>query len=105
MPTPSNSTAWCLFCLAQDQALQDRLRTELRELDTDSPSMDVLMAAPLLDKVVRETLRLHSVVAATPREAACDDVVPLKTPIRARDGTMLSEIRQVHPALTACAYG
>lgn len=91
--TTSNSTAWCLYALAQHPAVQSALRDELLSVPTDSPSMDDLNALPYLDAVVRETMRLHAPVSSTMRYAAKDDVIPLAAPYTDRNGEVCDGIR------------
>ncbi|PCH43005.1 cytochrome P450 [Wolfiporia cocos MD-104 SS10] len=78
--TTSNATAWCLYSLAVYPSIQHKLREELLSVATDDPSMDELNALPYLDAVIRETMRVHSPVAAAVRIASKDDVIPLNTP-------------------------
>ncbi|KAH9917917.1 cytochrome P450 [Epithele typhae] len=90
--TTNTSTSWCLSSLSTHPEIQSRLREELFSLDTESPTMEDLNALPLLDRVVRETLRLHAVVTFSSRIAVHDDVLPLSTPIVDADGKTLQEI-------------
>lgn len=64
------SLSWCLWLLAKDQKIQDELRAEVRTLfkeDDETPSYDDINALPLLNNVVRETLRLIPAVPTTSR--------------------------------------
>ncbi|KAJ4473128.1 cytochrome P450 [Lentinula aciculospora] len=79
--TTSTATTWALFALVQNLNVQRILREELYTLSTENPSMDELNSLPYLDKVVRETLRVHSPVPGTMRVAVQDDVIPLGKPI------------------------
>ena len=63
-----------------------KLRDELLQVSSDSPSMDELNALPYLDAVVRETLRLYAPLPFTFRVAVRDDVLPLSTPVRDKLG-------------------
>ncbi|KAI8991429.1 cytochrome P450 [Mycotypha africana] len=75
--TTSVSLSWCLWLLAQYQQIQDNLRAEVRTLfkehdnnDGDInnvPTYDEINALPLLNNVVRETLRLIPPVPYTSR--------------------------------------
>ncbi|CCM05373.1 uncharacterized protein FIBRA_07589 [Fibroporia radiculosa] len=78
--TTSNSTAWAMFALSQAPEVQHRLREELRNVPTETPTMDELSALPYLDAVVREVLRLYAPVPIALRTAVRDDVLPLQTP-------------------------
>lgn len=89
--TAAVALAAVLWRLAEDQRVQDKLRAELAEL-ADAPDMAVLDAAPYLDCVVRESLRLDSPVTCTVREAGRDTVLPLDVPVKGRDGRVMSEV-------------
>lgn len=68
--TTSVSLSWCLWLLAQNQQIQDDLRAEVRTLfheDDETPSYEDINALPLLNNVVRETLRLIPPVPTTSR--------------------------------------
>lgn len=91
--TTSNSTTWAMFALATFPDMQIKLREELLQVGTDRPTLEMLNALPYLDKIVRETLRLHMVVAFQPREAFQDDIIPLSKPITDVDGNVLTQLR------------
>jgi cytochrome P450 len=91
--TVSSALTWCLYALARDQAVQDRLRAALRALPPPPPSsggcphelMDEIERCVYLDWVVRETLRVHSPVTATMREVGrAVDEIPLGRGVRER---------------------
>ncbi|BEI80067.1 hypothetical protein CcaverHIS002_0105960 [Cutaneotrichosporon cavernicola] len=52
---------------------------------------ETLNALPLLDAVVRETLRLEPPASCTVRTNVQDTVIPLSVPVRGRDGTMIEK--------------
>ncbi|KAJ2927120.1 hypothetical protein H1R20_g10018, partial [Candolleomyces eurysporus] len=91
--TSSTATAWTLLSLAQNQHVQEKLREELFSLDTDNPTMDELNSLPYLESVVRESLRIHSPIATVMRQAASDDILPLGTPFKGRDGKLHHTLR------------
>ncbi|KAF9235971.1 cytochrome P450 [Melanogaster broomeanus] len=57
--TTSTATAWALHEMALAPEIQIKLREELMSVDTETLSMDDLMALPYLDAVVKETLRVN----------------------------------------------
>ena len=60
---------------------------------TDTPSADDLFELPLLDAVVRETMRVQCAVPMTSRVAMHDDVIPVSEPFTDKYGRVHSEIR------------
>ncbi|KAG2213932.1 hypothetical protein INT47_001201 [Mucor saturninus] len=69
--TTSVSLSWALWLLAKDQTIQDELRSEVLALfkGDDVPSYDAINALPLLNNVIRETLRLIPSVPMVSRVA------------------------------------
>ncbi|CAG8513752.1 12915_t:CDS:2 [Acaulospora colombiana] len=94
--TTSTSTAWTLFSLACNHAIQDKLRAELLEVSTDHPTMEQLNSLSYLDMVVRESLRYHSVVTDTVRVVTEEDVIPFEKPFEDKNGNLRSELRCVN---------
>ncbi|PCH37082.1 cytochrome P450 [Wolfiporia cocos MD-104 SS10] len=90
--TTSNATTWCMYALSQARDIQEKLRTELLAVPTDTPTMDELQALPYLDAVVRETMRVYAPVPATVRVAMKDDVIPLNTAYTDINGNEHDEI-------------
>lgn len=82
--------SWITYRLSFNPDIQSRLREECREnpLPTGirgngpltSEELALFDKLPLLDAVVRETLRLHAPIAETAREATQDDVIPVSRP-------------------------
>lgn len=64
-------------------------------METDTPSMDELVALPYLDAVVRETLRVHAPVPSTVRIAMKDDILPVDTPFTDKYGVLHDGIKYV----------
>jgi len=91
--TTSTATTWALYALTKAPEIQTKLREELLSVDTDTPSMDELMALPYLDAVVRETLRVHSPVPNSMRVATKDDIVPVEKPYTDRNGVVHTSIK------------
>nr|A0A2R4SBW0.1 RecName: Full=Ganoderic acid synthetase CYP5150L8; AltName: Full=Cytochrome P450 monooxygenase CYP5150L8 [Ganoderma lucidum]AVZ44872.1 ganoderic acid Z synthetase CYP5150L8 [Ganoderma lucidum] len=97
MDTTSNALSRILHLLAEHPDVQEKLRHELSEAreivgnGKDVP-YDDLVKLPYLDAVCRETLRLHPPLNLIGRRAAKDMVVPLSSPVRGRDGTLVNEV-------------
>ncbi|KAF9236876.1 cytochrome P450 [Melanogaster broomeanus] len=89
----SSATTWALYAMTLAPKIQTKLREELFTVDTETPSMDDLMALPYLDAVVRETLRVHAPVPSTVRVAMKDDVLPLEKPFTDKNGVVHDGIR------------
>ncbi|KAH0833995.1 cytochrome P450 [Lanmaoa asiatica] len=84
----TTATTWALYQLTNAPGIQTKLREELLSVDTETPSMEELVALPYLDGFVRETLRLHSPVPSTLRIATKDDVLPLEKPFTDINGVV-----------------
>ncbi|KAH9929191.1 cytochrome P450 [Fomitopsis serialis] len=95
MDTTSNALARTLDLLSKHPDVQNKLREEIleavREHGPEIP-YDVLVELPYLDAVCRETLRLYAPVPHLIRKTRQDIVMPLSTPIRGVDGTLINEI-------------
>jgi cytochrome P450 len=91
-----------MFALCQRPDIQGRLREELRSLPLSAMTkynvaltqdeLTALDKLPLLDAVVRESLRLHAPVPGTPRVAMHDDEIPLSQPYTDRNGVLRNTI-------------
>ncbi|GJE92602.1 cytochrome P450 [Phanerochaete sordida] len=102
--TTSLALTWTLYVLALYPSIQDRLRAELLSV---APAADLhtltndevqrlyaaLAELPLLENVLRETLRLIPPVHSSIREATRDDVVPVSGPLKRtlKDGRVVEE--------------
>ncbi|KAN0097939.1 Cytochrome P450 [Tylopilus felleus] len=91
--TTSTASTWALYAMTKAPEVQIKLREELVSVDTETPSMDQLMALPYLDAFVRETLRVHSPVVNTLRIAMKDDVIPVEKPYTDKYGVIHNSIR------------
>lgn len=93
--TTATSLTWLLYDLSlpQYQHVQTKLRDELLTLTSECPTTEELNSLPYLDAVVRENLRYRSVVDTTMRCAGKDDVIPVSTPYKDRNGIERTEIR------------
>ncbi|GAB1521274.1 hypothetical protein RhiTH_004366 [Rhizoctonia solani] len=81
-----------LQLLAMNPAIQDRLRDELLEAPAQL-TYDDLHSLPYMDALCRETLRLYPPAAMIEREAMVDCTVPLRYPIKGKNGEEIREIR------------
>ncbi|EJD55249.1 cytochrome P450 [Auricularia subglabra TFB-10046 SS5] len=86
-----SSIAWALHYLSNDKDVQDALREELRGVPTNAERVSALDRLPLLDRVVRETLRLMPPLHSTIRMATRDEVLHASEDITLRDGTVTRE--------------
>ncbi|EJD37313.1 cytochrome P450 [Auricularia subglabra TFB-10046 SS5] len=91
--TTANSTTWALYSMSLSPDVQEKLRQEILQVGTETPSLDTLNSLPYLDNVVRETLRLHSVATFVGREAVQDDIVPFGRPVLDRDGNEHTQLK------------
>ncbi|CAE6535269.1 unnamed protein product [Rhizoctonia solani] len=94
--TTSAALARTIHLLAQYPIVQDRLRAEIREaqgLYGKELDYDQLNSLKYLDAVCRESLRLWSPAQLTERVAAKDWNLPLRYPVKSKDGrTMVSSL-------------
>jgi cytochrome P450 len=60
--------------------IQDKLRTEISEIPTNTPSHEEFTTLPYLDAIARETLRAYPPIPAIARVAGEDCVVHLSEP-------------------------
>ncbi|KAJ7360691.1 cytochrome P450, partial [Mycena albidolilacea] len=102
----SSGMAWTLHQLSLNPDVQRKLREELLAVETDTPSYEQLNALPYLEKVIRETMRLHAPVDFTGRMAIADDVIPLQTPYVDKKGKVHDSIpvrkgQKIHVPITA----
>ncbi|KAL0570239.1 hypothetical protein V5O48_011724 [Marasmius crinis-equi] len=96
MDTTSNALARTLQLLSENPEAQVKLREELRAAREAQGGKDVpydeLVSLPYLDAICRETLRLYAPVARVMRKTTNDTVLPLSTPVKCEDDSVLSEI-------------
>jgi cytochrome P450 len=98
--------SWIFFRLALHPEVATALREECRSnpLPKDahgnapltSDELNAMDRLPILDAVIRETLRLHSPVAQTVRCAVKDDILPLSKPFVDRQGEVQDHIRSAY---------
>ncbi|RXW23124.1 hypothetical protein EST38_g2751 [Candolleomyces aberdarensis] len=96
MDTTSSALCRIFWLLSTHQDVQDKLRSEIREVkqgcSSEEPDYDKLSSMPYLDAVCRETLRLYAPISLLAREARQDAVLPLSRPIETIDGRKIQEI-------------
>ncbi|CAE6456595.1 unnamed protein product, partial [Rhizoctonia solani] len=90
--TTSGALARILQLLAMNLEMQDRLRTELLEAPAQL-TYDDLHNLPYLDAICRETLRLYPPAPLLEREALADCTIPLRYPIKGKNGEEIREIQ------------
>ncbi|KAJ2930402.1 hypothetical protein H1R20_g6713, partial [Candolleomyces eurysporus] len=90
----SGALSRIFWLLATYQDVQEKLRSEIREMrkECEEPDYDRLSAMPYLEAVVRETLRLYPPIIFMGREARQDAILPLSKPIETVDGRKIQEI-------------
>jgi cytochrome P450 len=94
--TTATLLTWTLFQLSLHPEIQAELRAECRARPLPSTAaqgndpLDVaeLERAPLLDAVLRETLRANAPVSESGRVAVRDDMLPLSSPITDKSGAV-----------------
>ncbi|XP_039490798.1 cytochrome P450 6a2-like [Drosophila santomea] len=97
--TSSATMSYCLYELAQNQGIQDRLRNEIQtvlEEHEGQLTYDAVKAMTYLNQVISETLRLYTFVPHLERQALNDYVVPGHEKLLIEKGTQI--------IIPACAY-
>ncbi|THH32685.1 hypothetical protein EUX98_g1502 [Antrodiella citrinella] len=94
METTSGALAHTLQVLSEHPDAQEKLRQEIITARGDQEQIDYdeLMNLPYLEAVCRETLRMYSPATQMTRVTTKDVIMPLSTPLRGKDGTMMSEL-------------
>lgn len=97
--TTTNALSWCIQILTRDDdglSLQRRLRQELSDHDADGwqTNWSKLDSLPLLDAVMRETLRMRAPVHILSREVVKKDgiTIPLSKPVKGADGQWIDRL-------------
>nr|GAT51884.1 cytochrome P450 [Mycena chlorophos] len=86
--TVAVALGWLFMALAKDQDIQDQLRNEIATIGTE----DMYDKYPLLNAVIKETLRLWPALPLLFRLAAKDTTIPLSQPITTTDGHKIDHI-------------
>ncbi|KIJ43512.1 hypothetical protein M422DRAFT_169697, partial [Sphaerobolus stellatus SS14] len=94
--TTASTMAWLLYELSCNQDLQEKLREEItesrRRQGSEELTSQALESMPLLQAILKETLRYHPILPRTARTVAQNDVIPLSVPHRTTDGKFLNEV-------------
>nr|XP_016997387.2 cytochrome P450 6a2-like [Drosophila takahashii] len=97
--TSSSTMSYCLYELAQNQDIQDRLRNEIKtvlEEHEGQLTYESINAMRYLNQVISETLRLYTLVPFLERRALNDYVVPGNPRFVIEKGTQV--------LIPSCAY-
>ncbi|KAJ7926353.1 cytochrome P450 [Mycena leptocephala] len=86
--TAMNAVSFALLELARSRAIQERLRAEITET-LGAVAYDNM---PLLNAVIKETLRLYPGVPMSERIAVSDALIPLKGPVISSEGEQITAI-------------
>lgn len=87
----SSNVAYTMRYLALFPEIQQELRNECLAFSENTP-FDQLDTLPMLNAVIRETIRVAPPGPVTAREAMKDDVIRLSRPIADTDGNMMDEV-------------
>ncbi|KAF9019068.1 cytochrome P450 [Hymenopellis radicata] len=94
--TSASTLTWVLYELSRHPEDQARCRQEiaaLRDRVGDGPfSPQDYDNLPMLNAILKESLRLHPIVHTLNRVATCDDVIPLSEAVVTKDGVQLTQI-------------
>ncbi|NP_001352524.1 probable cytochrome P450 311a1 [Drosophila obscura] len=78
--TTTAAMSFVLYALAKNPEAQDRLLEELRQLPPNgSTDLDALNELPYLDALLKEVLRLYTIVPTTGRQTTCSTVIGGRT--------------------------
>ncbi|KAF7296162.1 hypothetical protein HMN09_01084600 [Mycena chlorophos] len=86
--TVATTLGWLFIALAQHQDVQNQLRHEISNIGEG----DAYDKCPLLNAVIKETMRLWPVLPISFRIAINDAVIPLSQPILSADGSRIDTV-------------
>lgn len=97
--TTATTMNWALMELANNPAVQNRLRSEIYSMGTfiqarcggEFTASD-FDAMPYLTAVVKEVLRMYPVSFHNHRQAGKDDILPVSKPMTLNSGQVVNEI-------------
>ncbi|CAK5270873.1 unnamed protein product [Mycena citricolor] len=101
--TTSNTMAFALIELARHPALQASLRAEL--LDAGADTANGFDSLPLLNAVIKETLRFYPAEPISEKVALVDLAVPLSKPVTLKDGRVVNELFVRKGQYIGCEFG
>ncbi|KAH9989043.1 cytochrome P450 [Russula compacta] len=94
--TTANSLSWYLWEMAKHPESQERVRAEITATRAKNGGKEVsvtdLDSMEFTHATLKESMRLHPIVYFLPREAGCDDVIPLAFPITTKSGKEIFSI-------------
>ena len=97
--TSSTGLSWTFHLLAKHPEIQDRLRAEIVQAKAEAEARgaeqiepDALAALPLLDAVLRESLRVRPPIPGRSFVAQKDDVLPLAHPLTLTNGRVITSL-------------
>ncbi|KAH8410873.1 hypothetical protein KR222_005602, partial [Zaprionus bogoriensis] len=98
--TSSSTMSFCLYELALQPEIQERLRDEIEEVLKETPNgeltYDAIGKMTYLDQVLSETLRKHTIVAHLVRQAIEDYKVPNTYHVIEKGTTVLISTHSIH---------
>ncbi|KAK1222074.1 hypothetical protein PQX77_015099 [Marasmius sp. AFHP31] len=96
--TTASTLNWLLYELSRNPKWQQRLIQEIQDVREETGRSDGPLTVkdvegmPVLNAIIKETLRFHPIVPDLVREAENDDIIPLECPITDVSGSVLKEI-------------
>ncbi|CAK5270877.1 unnamed protein product [Mycena citricolor] len=101
--TTTNTMAFALIELARNPAVQASLRAEL--LNAGAEIEDGFDSLPLLNAVIKETLRLYPAEPVSEKMALVDLTIPLGKPTTLKDGRVVTELFVRKGQYIGCEFG
>ncbi|KAJ6507552.1 cytochrome P450, partial [Mycena vulgaris] len=90
--TTSNTLSFALLELARNREFQDKLRAEIHASVGAGHKKIVYDSIPLLNALIKETLRMYPCEALTDRIALRDMVIPLRESITTTNGELMTQM-------------
>jgi len=112
--TTGNTIGWCLYQLAKDVSIQNRLRDEIQAMYASAQqrgetelSYNYLENMTYLNAFIKEILRVYVALPMSERQPNRDVVIPLSQPITTLSGRRITEVpvkKGQHIAIATSAY-